>query len=309
MPERAAPTQQELESYVKEHNNWGRWGADDELGATNLITTEKRIAAARLVRSGKSVSMSRFVPKTAGPGNPNPAQHWMRSIKINTGGAATDFYGIQFHGMSTTHLDALCHVWDSRGLYNGRDPDKEITYDGANFGSVDKWSDGIVTRGVLIDVPKFRGEPYVTQDKPLHGWEIEDIARAQGVTLEPGDALAVFSGREAWEKDNPHTAYFGNPRPGLHASCIPVIHENDICMIAWDMLECNPTGYDLGFPLGSAPVHTIIPTYGAAILDNVRLEELAEALRAEGRSEFMLVVSPLKMKGGTGSPVNPIAVF
>ena len=309
MPERAAPTQQELESYVKDRNNWGRWGADDELGAMNLITTEKRIAAARLVRTGRSLSLSRFIPKTPGPGNPTPAQHFMRSHKIGTGGAATDFYGISFHGMSTTHLDALCHVWGSEGLYNGRDPDKEITFDGANFGSVDKWADGIVTRGVLVDVPKFRGEPYVTMKKPVHGWELEDILRAQGVTLEPGDALAVFCGRGAWENANPDTPYAEGPKPGIHASCLPVIHDNDICLIAWDMQECSPSGYDLPFPLDLIPVHAIIPAFGAAVLDNVQLEELADALRAEGRSEFMLVVSPLKMKGGTGSPVNPIALF
>ena len=162
MPERAAPTEQELESYIKDRNNWGRWGADDELGAMNLITTQKRVAAAQLVRTGRSLSLSRFIPKTPGPGNPTPAQHWMRSHKIGTGGAATDFYGMSFHGMSTTHLDALCHVWGSQGIYNGRDPDKEITFDGANFGSVDKWADGIVTRGVLVDVPNFRGEPFVS---------------------------------------------------------------------------------------------------------------------------------------------------
>ena len=309
MPERAAPTQQELESYIKDRNNWGRWGADDELGAMNLITTEKRIAAARLVRTGKSLSLSRFLPKTPGPGNPTPVQHWMRSHKFEGGGAATDFYGMSFHGMQNTHLDALCHVWGGQGIYNGRDPDKEITFDGANFGSVDKWADGIVTRGVLVDVPKFRGEPYVTMDRPLHGWEMEDIIRGQGVTLEPGDALVVFCGRGAWEKAHPDTPYAGGPRPGLHASCLPFVRDNDICMIAWDMQECSPSGYDLPFPLGHSPVHAIIPAYGAAVLDNVQLEELADALRAEGRSEFMLVVSPLKMKGGTGSPVNPIAVF
>jgi hypothetical protein len=78
-------------------------------------------------------------------------------------------------------------------MWNGRDPRAEITFDGARFGSIEHWSDGIITRGVMLDVPRHRGVPCVTQDTPIHGWELEDIARSQGVALEPGDALVVYS--------------------------------------------------------------------------------------------------------------------
>ena len=306
MTERELPSQEEVESYLRDRSNWGRWGADDELGAINLITPEKLIAATRLVRSGRRVSLTRDFPKTPGPGNNRPAQHWMYTLERGTGGASQDWYGIFYHGTAATHLDALCHVWDERGMWNGRDPSGEITFDGATFGSVDKWSEGIITRGVLLDIPKHRGEPFVTEERPVHGWELEEVARAEGVTLEPGDALVVYSGRDAWQDAHPDSPW-GVPRPsrpGLHASCLPFIRDNDVAVLVWDMLDYSPTGYDVPWT-----VHGVIHAYGVAILDNALLHPLAEACAEEGRYEFMLIVTPLKVVGGTGSPVNPVAVL
>lgn len=181
MPERQLPTREEVDSYF-EQNNWGRWGDDDEVGAVNLITPEKRIAAAQLVRSGRAISVSRYFPKEPGPGNPNPADHWMYTQDRGPGsGFAADYLGIAFHGSAATHLDAICHIWSNNQTYNGRHPAQEITLNGAKFGAVDKWADGIFTRGVLLDVPKFRGGPHVIQDRSVHGWELEDVAAAGGI--------------------------------------------------------------------------------------------------------------------------------
>ena len=308
MVERRLPTKEEIESYLRDRRNWGRWGADDEVGAINLITPEKCASAARLVRSGRRLSLSRYFPKTPSPENPNPAQHWMRKNDRGGGaGGSGDFVGIYFHGSVATHLDALCHVWDKDGMWNGRDPDEEITLDGARFGSVDKWSTGIMTRGVLLDIPKHRGEPFVTQEHPVHGWELEDVAKAQGVTIEPGDAIVVYSGREAFDEAHPGRPWgtTGAPaKPGLHASCIPFIRDNDVAVLVWDMMDLVPTGYDL-----PRTVHAVIASYGLALVDNCELRPLAGACAEEGRYEFMLMVAPLKVAGGTGSPVNPIAVF
>lgn len=310
MAERRLPTRQEVLSYLRERRNWGRWGKDDEVGAINLITAEKRINAAALVRSGRSISLSRDFPKTPGPGNIYPAQHWMKTVPRGTGGFSADFYGIYYHGVATTHLDALCHTWDEHGMWNGRDPAREITFEGATFGAVDRWSNGLITRGVLLDVPKHRGEPYVTQDRPVHGWELEDVAKAQGVTLEPGDAIAVYSGREAWQAAHPDRPY-GSPftsgnvaRPGLHASCLPFLRDHDVAVLVWDMMDLMPNGYDIPWS-----VHGAIFAYGVALLDNALLQPLAEACAAEGRYECMLLIAPLKVIGGTGSPANPIAIL
>jgi kynurenine formamidase len=321
MPTRKAPSREEVISYLKHRRNWGRWGPDDQLGALNLITAEKRVAATRLVRNGHTVSLSRYLPKTRAVGNVNPAQHYMFTADRGTGGAAMDYYGISYHGRSTTHIDALCHVWDQDGMWNGRDPSREISFDGARWGAIDAWSGGIFTRGVLLDIPRLRGEPYVTQDKPVHGWDLEGAARAQGVAIEPGDAVSVYSGREKWQEAHPNNTYgtqghplSANPdatahgqgpeKPGLHPSCLPFLRDNDVSVLAWDMMDLAPDGYDLPWS-----VHGAIFAYGIALLDNCLLQPLAEACREEGRYEFMLVVAPLKMAGGTGSPANPIAMF
>jgi len=304
--ERRVPTKDEVLAYLKEDRNWGRWGQDDQVGAVNMVTPEKRAAAARLVKSGRAVSLSREFPKVAAPNNPTPAIHYMkRNIRDDSSGAATDYYGISYHGTATTHLDALCHVWDANGMWNGRNPEEVITFDGAKWGSIEHWKEGIITRGVLLDVPKHRGEPFVTQEKPIHGWELEDIAKEQGVTMEPGDALVVYGGRENWNEVNPLWGTAGAPsRPGLHASCLKFIRESDCCVLVWDMMDHSPNGYDLAWS-----VHGSIFAYGIGLLDNALLQPLAEACAQENRYEFMLTINPLRVVGGTGSPVNPIALF
>ena len=304
--ERRVPTKDEVLAYLKEDNNWGRWGDDDQKGAVNMVTDQKRAASARLVRTGKAVSLSREFPKLPAGNNPTPAIHYMkRNLRGETGGSAVDYYGISYQGTATTHLDALCHVWDHNGMWNGADPMDVITFDGAEWGSIEQWQEGIITRGVLLDVPKHRGEPYVTQESPVHGWELEDIAREQGVSMEPGDALVVYSGREKWnEAGNPLWGSDRDLRPGLHASCLRFIKESDCCVLVWDMMDHTPNGYDVPWS-----VHGAIFAYGIGLLDNALLEPLAEACAQEGRYEFMLTINPLRVVGGTGSPVNPVALF
>jgi kynurenine formamidase len=306
MADRELPTRDEMLAFLRERRNWGRWGEDDQRGAINLITAEKRVAAAQLVRSGRTVSLSRDVPVTPGPGNPNPAQHWLRwAQREGGGGGVVDYYGYVYHGYLMTHIDALCHVWHDDGLWNGRDPEGEITSNGVRWGGIEHWRDGIVTRGVLLDVPKHRGEPYVAQDNPVHGWELEEIAMAQGTAIEPGDALVVYSGREAWQAANPDWSGYGMTSPGLHASCLPFLRDRDVSILVWDLMDARPSGYD-GFGLS---VHYALTAYGVALVDNALLEPLARACDEEGRYEFMLTLAPLPVVGGTGSPLNPIALF
>jgi len=303
MPERKPPTLEEVVDYLHgARSNWGRWGPDDQRGAVNLITPAKRVAAASLVRSGRSVSLSRVWPRTPGPDNPTPAQHYMTMNQRGSGGWAADYYGISYHGYATTHIDALCHVWDEHGMWNGRKPQQEITMGGARFGDIDQWRDGIITRGVLLDVPKHRGVPYVTDDSPVHGWELEEIAAAQGVKLEAGDAVFVYSGREEFHRANPNRSI--GLRPGLHSSCLPFIRDNDVAVLGWDLMDAANGEYAVPWT-----VHGALFAYGVALVDNCLLQPLAEACVEEGRCDFMLTVAPLRVVGGTGSPANPLALF
>ena len=305
MAERQVPTKAEVDSYLKDRRNWGRWGDKGSAGAMNLITSEKRLAAVALVKAGRTVSLSRSWAVEPSIENARPAQQFMTvSERSPAGGAATDFYGVSYHGTATTHIDALCHVWDRNGMWDGRDPLKVLTFEGARYGSVDEWSDGILTRGVLLDVPKHRGTPYVTIDQPVHGWELDEIVKSEGLSLGAGDAVLVYSGRDAYAVDHGGVWGGGAERPGLHASCLPFVRDNDLALLGWDMMDASPNEYDIPWTM-----HGAIFAYGVALLDNSLLQPLAEVCAEESRYEFMLTINPLKVIGGTGSPVNPIAVF
>lgn len=320
------PSQEQVDAYLA-RRNWGRWGDDDQRGMLNLITAERRAAAAATVRTGEAFSLGRPLPTWTGPGNPNPAQHYMKMDQgggqnvVNEGephgGYAADYYGSLYHGVTTTHLDALCHVWDRDGMYNGRDPREHITYDGATFGGIEHWAEGIFTRAVLLDVPRFRGTDYVVQDEPVMGWELEEILVREGITLSPGDAVAVYAGRDKWQAANPDKPYGRHPfgldpscaqrgfaKPGLSASCLPFLRDHDVSTLVWDMLDNTPHPYDVPFA-----VHGSIHAYGMALVDNAALETFTQECAAVGRTDFLLVVAPLLVLGGTGSPVNPIAIL
>jgi kynurenine formamidase len=291
---KAIPTQAEAAEWYARRRNWGRWGRDDQMGAVNLITPQKRLAAAALVKSARTVSLSR---------NFEPEQQFIRtSASAQGGGSVVDYYGFIYHGQTVTHLDALCHVWDQGGIWNGRSVEKDIDTRGAKFADVTAFGNGIITRGVLLDVPRYRKTAYVTTDAPVHGWELAEIARAQGVAVGAGDALLVYSGREAYIRAS--NTYGGTARPGLHLSCTAFIRDRDVSLLGWDMMDARPDGYGLPWP-----VHGVIFSFGVPLLDNALLEPLALACAEERRYEFMLMVLPLKVPRGTGSPANPIAMF
>ena len=302
MPEQPLPTEAEVRGYFDRCSNWGRWGADDNAGTVNLITPEKRREAATMVRSGRAVSLAYPLNTVGGPGNWNPAQHFLRA----TPDFSVDYIGLLFHGYATTHVDALCHVFWEGKMYNGK-PATDVTSVGARSGSVDAWKTGITTRGVLIDIPCFRGEPFVTIEKPVRAWELHDAAAAQGSPLKPGDAVIVYSGRGAYFAANPNAVPGAAPSPGLHVDTVPYLKENDAAILGWDQMDATPSGYEVFRGL-SVHILTIVFA-GMPLLDNAYLEPLAEACREENRWEFLLTINPLHIRGGTGSPVNPVAIF
>jgi kynurenine formamidase len=299
------PAGTDVDAFLRERRNWGRWGDDDQRGAINLITAGKRARSAVLVRTGRTVSLSRDFPKRPGPSNPEPAQHFMRfNHRPDGSGASADFYGVFYHGYASTHIDALCHVWGPDGMWGGRDARNELNTSGTRWGGIHHWRDGILTRGVLLDVPAHRGASYVTADAPVEGAELEEIAKRQGLLMEPGDALVVYGGRDAFETAHPEWSFLDAvERPGLASSCLLFLRGHDVALIAWDFMDATPVGD------ARPTIHQGIAAFGLALVDNCHLGELARACREEGRYEFMLFIAPLAVVGGTGSPVNPIAVF
>lgn len=308
----SVPRLAEVQNYLRVNRNWGRWGADDERGTANLITDECRVRAAQLIRSGRSISLSRPIDVVPGVDNTQPVQHHITvGNRPHGAGYAGDYFGISCHGHTTTHIDALCHIWDDDGIYNDRSPDQVIGFGGANFGGAQAWADGITGRGVLIDVPRHRGTSYVTQDNPVHGWELDEIVKQHHVELEPGDIVCVYSGREAFERDHPDQPYgrWKNvdgeiEKPGLHASCLWFLRQHDVGALVWDMMDLMPHGYDVAWT-----VHGSIHSFGLILIDNALLETLAEICASENRDTFFFTCAPMLMERSTGSIANPVAIL
>lgn len=312
LADRTPPTAAEYAQYRQRFSNWGRWGADDRLGTLTHITPEVRQAAAHLVRDGRTVSLA--LP-LQGPPRAQLPSGFEQAMRISEISSADELH-LNFHGFAITHLDALCHVFTGPhgAMYNGH-PASDVTASGARSGDVAAYASGIVTRGVLYDVPRFRGTPHVTIDAPVHGWELQDIAAAQGVQPRPGDAVIVRSGAGAFFTATPDFTWGDMERmPGVHVSAIEFLHETDAALLVWDLLDAGSQGYPGAFQFDGRsvgiPLHEIaIPYLGMPLLDNADLDALAATCAELGRWEFMLTVAPLVVRGGTGSPVNPIALF
>jgi kynurenine formamidase len=294
--------------------NWGRWGAEDERGALNFITPRKRAAAAAGVREGALVSCARDLAVESSPENPRPALHHMlvagddaESIGAPGFGATMDFIGVAFHGMAVSHLDALCHVAVGGRIYNGF-PVGEVRSTGARRDSVMVAADGIVSRGVLLDVARARGVEWLEPGERIGPEELERAEAAAGLRVEEGDVLLVATGRDARRaaKGPWHPTEVG--LAGLDPRCVPWLHERRIAVLGSDGVSDALPGAGIeGWPI---PVHQCcLVGMGVHLLDNLALAELARACAARERWEFLLAVAPLRIGGGTGSPVNPIAIF
>lgn len=296
--------------YLEPLRRWGRWGADDEVGAVNMVSPSTVVDAARTIQLGEVVSLAREFPTQAQSNNLHPAQHYLRTASHDDDqGSASDYIGINFHGTATTHVDALCHLWDREGMWNGHHPDEAIRSDGAVWGGVEQLAGGIVARGLLIDVARARAEGFVEHGAPVTGEELARICAADGLVPRPGDALVIHSGREAWERA--HGELWGTRdaagemhRPGLDASCLEFIADADCSVVVWDMMDAHPNRFGI---LHTA--HSMINVLGVVLVDNALLEPLAQLCDQHDRREFMLCIAPLRIVGGTGSPVNPIAVL
>ena len=303
----------EFEAMFESVKNWGRWGHDDVRGTLNYITPDHVRRAASLVRSGRSVSMAIPINTVAGPDNPRPAIHHMTQLHDSDIGSgklrfATDFLGIDFHGDCHTHIDALCHLAYADQLYGGR-PASTVTSHGAETIAIDDYAHGIVARGVLLDIPRLRGVPYLEPGEAVTRAELEEAERAQGVRLEEGDVFVFRTGhhRRRLERGPWDNGYSGVGKAGLHVDTIPWMHERKIAMFMPDGDgEAVPSTVDgILYPIH----HLQIVAMGMAVSDSLNLEEIAAACEQEQRWEFMVVASPLRLPRGTGSPFNPIAIL
>ncbi|HPG27377.1 MAG: cyclase family protein [Spirochaetaceae bacterium] len=313
LADRTPPSPEEYLAYRERLSNWGRWGAEDELGTLNHLGAAERRRAAALVREGRTISLARPIDTRPSPLNPHPAQH-MASVGAATGLA--DFLGLFFHGFAQTHIDALSHIPGAGGRYfndrpiGARTPALAMP-EGTALG-IQRLREGIVGRGVLYDIPRLRGTAYVDAGAPVHGWDLEDAARQAGFEPAAGDIVCLRSGRDEWLAAHPDWTGHSVPA-GVHASVCEFLFDTRAAMLCWDMLDAPTEDQGIPNPLDiDTPVHVhciVIPVMGMPLLDNADLRELAAACRALDRSEFLFCAAPLVLDGGTGSPINPIALL
>lgn len=218
----------------------------------------------------------------------------------------TDWFSLRYHGFAHTHLDALGHGAEAGQSYNGYAPDKDqVMQRGLSKQSIMVARNGIFTRGILVDIPRLRGVPYLEPDVRIYPSDLEAWERTASVKVSAGDALFIRTGR--WARRAKVGAWNTMKQAaGLDAAVIPWLRQRDIAILAGEVpQDGTPAGGDLTFP-----VHSFALKYlGVHLIDNVSLDALAEAAAARKRWEFLMTVAPLALPGATGSPVNPIATF
>ncbi len=303
-------TQADIEGLMESLSNWGRWGADDELGAANLITPEKRRAALALATRGEVVSLAHPLLTATEIDVPAPFEREIIRLPDLAAepplrGGVSDTYRVSYHGYSHSHIDSLCHILYRGQMYNGRSRES-VTEAGCSFASIAALRGGIVTRGVLIDIPHLRGEGSLEPGTPIFVEDLEAFEEMAGLHVQPGDAVFIRTGRWARRAaQGPWDVSQGSA--GLHASTVPWFKARDVAFLGSDAaLDVIPSGVE-GVDL---PVHLmVIVALGVDIFDNQDLEALSQKAAELGQWEFLLTAGPLVVPTGTGSPINALAVF
>lgn len=313
------PDEQQVRSWFSQLSNWGRWGPDDERGTLNHITPAHRAAAATLVTDGVGVSCAWDIDTAPRADLPfgSPQRHMLAAGEGLAdpdrvggpveGGGTAEYLGLVFHGYAVTHLDGLCHMhWQGR-LYNGVPASAVTTREGATRLAVTAIPEGITTRGVLLDVAAARGVDWLEPGDAVVPADLEAAASAEGVEVGPGDVVLLRTGYGAKLREQGPDDVGTAGRAGWHAACLPWLHERQVAAIG---AETAQDVIPSGFATLRNPVHLVgIVAMGLWLIDNCDLEPLAAACGRLARWEFLLTIAPLRIAGGTGSPVNPLALF
>ncbi|TDC52775.1 cyclase family protein [Jiangella ureilytica] len=315
------PSDAELCGWFDSLSNWGRWGDDDECGTLNLIDEDKRTQAAGLVRRGVAISCAQAITFSADSDDPWPASRRFMNKVPQAEAFSPDFVGrssandavlLNCHGSSITHLDSPVHSFfrpaPGRPMagYNGLAPTVVTGREGARAGSIALAASGVVSRGVLLDIPRARGLDWLAPSEKVFPADLEAAEAAQGVRVEAGDILCIRTGHPGRRRAEGWQSTAGQ-QAGPDGACLPWLRERDVALLACDT-ACDVFPPDKGHM--ARPIHCIgIPAMGLWLLDGADYEELAAACAAEPRWEFQFTVAPLRLEGCTASPVNPIAVL
>jgi kynurenine formamidase len=300
----------EFRALFGEVRNWGRWGDRSARGALNYLTPERVTAATRLVRSGTTVTLSQPLDTELRVDNPSPAEHrmtMMPDVDIGSGSVrfAKDYVGADYHNEGHSHIDAFSHVAYEGSFYGG-EPDTSMTASGAKSGGIEILEDGLVGRGVLLDIARLRGVPWLEPGEHVFPRDLEAAEREQSVRVGPGDVLLVRTGHARRQTELPpwDTA---RAKAGLHPTTASFLAERSIAALGSDGNNDTAPSTTEGVDF---PIHVLaLNAMGVHLFDYLQFEDLVPVCEGARRWEFLFVAAPLRVVGGTGSPLNPIAVF
>jgi hypothetical protein len=309
-------TIEQVNKWEKDLSNWGRWGKDDEKGSWNLVTPEKTKAAVKLVRDGVYVSLAHFADLTKAVDNFNfgETKHWMTSVDPQTGKVrgAIDAISFGIHDGTNSHLDALCHyAFPNNGsplVFNNHP--QNLDQAGCKQNGIDRMGPGIITRGILVDLPLMKGVEYLEPGTPIYPADLEAWEKFANVKIASGDAVFVRVGRWARRtKLGPWNA--AREAAGLHASTMPWFHQRDIALLGSDDVnDVQPSGVVGQGEAAGRPIHTLaIAALGVPLVDNGYFDDVAKEAASRKRWEFLTTVQLTRVPGGTASNFNALAAF
>jgi kynurenine formamidase len=296
----------EFETLMQDISNWGRWGDQDELGTLNLITPEKSKQAASLVLEGITVSLELELNKKADMLNAHPFEHVLRVAEMAGHQVAGDRYCIDFHGFAHTHMDGLSHFAHKNFFYNGVPYSAAKPSGSDRLGIENAGKKGIFTRGVIVDMPRYFGVDFLKPGQAITAKDMEAWEEKTGVTIASGDVLLIRTGR--WAKVAQDGQWnLMEAAAGVHATLAPWLKQRDVAVLGSDgVSDVMPSGVE-----GRAnPLHELVLVgLGMPLLDNLDLDVISRIAQDRGRYTFLFVAAPLRVPGGTGSPLNPLAIF
>jgi len=302
-------TEAEFRSLYEQLRGQLPWGPDDRRGALNYITPAEVLAALGEVRLGRTISLAAPVEHHPAADNPDPAQHQMKGPLGADAGPGLAFsmdrIAMNIHGNADSHIDALCHVIFDGTLYNGVTADT-VTASGAAELSIAIAADGIVGRGVLLDVPRSRGVPWLEPGDHVTVADVLAAEQDQRVQIGQGDIVLVRVGhRRRRTEQGPWDA--AAARAGLHPAVLPLLAQRRIAALGSDGNNDTAPSTVAGVDF---PVHVLtVNALGLHLLDYLQFTELSQACAETGRWSFLCAIAPLRLPTGTGSPVNPIAIL
>ncbi len=308
----------DVKALAEKYKNWGKWGADDQLGTLNYITPQKLIDASRLVKQGKVISLAIPFddkgPQTGSFGRFNPIHFMLQDGGDVSIGAQDHLPNIQYTDdavtmplQCATQWDALAHILYQGKMYNGYEA-SEINSTGAKKNGMENAKDKVATRGVLLDIPRYKGKQWLDPGEAIYPEDLDGAAEMGKVSVGTGDIILIRTGQIGQVRaEDSWGEYSGGSAPGLGVDCAAWICEKEVAGYATDTWGTEVIPNET--PDVFQPLHVILIVHAGVLVGEIfDLEGLSEDCANDGVYEFMFVAPPLPITGAVGSPINPQAI-